>query len=328
MKRNTRKAAIYERMIRNVLLNEATLTIGAGSEAERYFLPDDDARAVAKEKAALKKEDIITGMSDKYRTVMKNLESLNPSISHKAMEIYFANRKEMEEDFEPIASPPAAGESGSITEKWQKMMLMISEGDRAGAVGKGEILACFLWKDATMAGKNEPFIDVRIGGQGYSVKYAERANSPHKLNGVYDVFKRGVISSLKSAPSLVDCINGKMTNQTIIDAIAADKSDDVSRVQLLKEFLNAADATVRSLGKDSGNAYIFFHQNGYSIVGLNQIIWDSADSSQAKVGIRSGNASDSKAVLRQIADGRMSWPKQIAESATIYKFIKETLNRK
>lgn len=293
------------------LLKEATITIGAGETEQRYLMPDDIARnfVTSNQQNIRKEEDILANSSLDATTVEKFPRSLRSRIAS----IYYRHQDKIEEYRKNhVNDTPILGEH-SLDEPWQYELLVLFEGDRAGAVGKGEILSCFLWRNAALLSANEKSVDVKIQEQNYSVKYAEQMNGEYKLNGVFDTFKETMKNKpeLKKYTNLYAQLDSKLTVENIVNAIMRDAPDDkMLQAQIAKEYLDAADAAVKNISS-SNYQYILFHSTGYRICKKQDVIYQSADSTEAKVGIKFlPPGSRSSGVLRKMALAASDTPVQ------------------
>lgn len=312
---------ILDKQIRT-LLNEAMITIGAGSTEEKFLLPDELAQDLVtknKELGISKESEILAGSS-----LIEVMNSFPASLRSKAIAIYFRYRNEIEK-FRKENKEGTLPEPGShpLSEPWQLELLMLSEGDRAGAIGKGEVLSCFLWNNATLASANQKSVDVSIGRKMYSVKYAETISGEYKLNGVYENFKSAMKKdvNLSKYTNLRALLDSKMTVAGIIDAIMKDVPADKNlQAKAMQEFLTAADVTVKTIGESVNYDFILYHSRGYRVVSRTDVEFQSADSSQAKVGIKV----PASGTLRKLVNPE-AWPDVSASSISTEGLVKQKL---
>lgn len=204
---------------------------------------------------------------------------------------------------------PTPGSSITITEAWQKKLFEVSTGDREGAIGKGEVLACFMFPGLRAAPGGEKGHDVYYrGGEKYSVKQdsSPASSAEFKLNGVIGdfnsqleaEFQRRVPSGQGDEGIAQDYI--AFANKTVRNS---DKSsmnvgtigkalDDIKvpevQSRILTDFVLSCDKVVRDIS--AGHDFIFFTGEVSNltmhVVKGSKIYYSSLDKGQAKVGIR------------------------------------------
>lgn len=305
------------------LLGEARLRVGDRA----YYLPDSVADRVINRLDLEAMEGTHDDVSQELGYVeaklpsdlLKSLENLPEELKTEASLIYAEYRKEIDSHrgSKQAASGPSrnTGNWGKPA-KWKEQLYNLKTGDRAGAIGKGEILACFFWRDAKLAegaNSNTASVDIQVGNKFFSVKASEAAKS-YKVNGVKPDFSSKLVAGLQSFGITGKLItlaasDSDLTQENILGAIGSDSTyisaDD--KAKALLAFLKSADGAVRKMTSKSGPGeydYLFVSSQGWEKVShaSTRIVFESTTQDKVAIKLLDSAADDTRTLSSYAAD--------------------------
>lgn len=313
--------------VRNLIremLQEATLKIGD----ELHYMPDDmakqilsgtDASATRKTTKARALDPSASAVLPKVRgskailassTIAQSIGKFPPSLQQQAAIVYAEHRDEIDK-FRTSPLPSSPGSSGPLPPAWGKKMLYVAENERAGAVGKGEVLTCVMWQSSSAGGGGEKGWDVKIGEAKHSVKFSQGGKPVFKLNGVFDDVKTSMKASLTASGLkgvkgfIAKTLDGGKTgvnSYSIAEAALESMGGDETAKSYVDAYFSAGDAAVRKLGAAGGYSYLFFSPDEYKFHASDDIAFVSLDAGQSKVAITGGKTPTAMLELRNAPD--------------------------
>lgn len=298
---------ILDKKIRSIL-KEATFN----HKGTDYFLDDESAQSILDDEKYKSRFRNVSAISS---ADPKDVKDVHPSfiaalkgfdvVKTRAIQAYFQHQKDIDTYLNSGATETfEIGSRKRISEQWKQDLLQIADNDRSGATGKGEILAAVLGRGSGIVG-NAAAVDVIVSGKSFSVKYAEKASGPWKVNNIFGSFK----ASLKNLVSKSDILNvaknldlllqkESFNNEDIILAIIKDSKELAkSPNKMMNEFLVLSDESFKKVSKEP---YILFTQNSFAVRDSAEIQFAGLDS-QAKVIIQLTGSSSG---LRSLASGK------------------------